>query len=48
MGMKGLGSWIAQEFPKAHQPQLDQYDHVMVDVAPLLYNAIVPKKGNLL
>lgn len=48
MGMKGLGGWIAEEFPAAHQPQLDQYDHVLVDVAPLLYGAIIARKGELL
>lgn len=44
MGVKGLGSWIREEFPSASKPALLRYDHVMVDVAPLLYNAIIPRR----
>ncbi len=39
MGVKGLSQWLRRRFPAAHVSRLPTYDHVLVDVAPLLYNA---------
>lgn len=39
MGVKGFTAWFRKQFPSAYVPRLPQYDHVYIDVAPLLYLA---------
>ncbi len=41
MGMKGLSGWLRWHFRGSHVQRLPEYDHVLIDVAPLLYNAAV-------
>jgi hypothetical protein len=39
MGIKGFTAWFRKQFPSAYVPRLKQYDHVYIDVAPMLYLA---------
>jgi hypothetical protein len=39
MGIKGFTAWFRKQFPSAYVQRLPQYDHVYIDVAPMLYLA---------